>query len=253
MASRRHFYPVKILNIENVKFDICQLVAECADSNLFDYSDYNDIKASSGSKMVPFVISNSYVKSSFFSEENAAYLEGDNYRQKYVTELYEDVLGSNTPVGADQLKLKNDSISNRLRRLKKTSSSYNPFADELNYGKRNKLAKGVVAEILDYFESKVTRVRFAMLAPHFSIKPHIDYDTSYIMRYHFPILTNQSCKMHVIREGKEKSVHFPADGRLYFLNAGYKHWASNDSSASRLHLIVDVHGQHELKNIKEIG
>jgi hypothetical protein len=48
---------------------------------------------------------------------------------------------------------------------------------------------------------------------------------------------------------KTHSTNFPADGRVYFLNTGMKHWAVNSSDNPRLHLIIDVHGQEELKNL----
>lgn len=225
------------------KFDIQRLKNELNAEGLLNFDNYNDIKVSSNSKMRQFVISNSFSKNNFFKEESADYNEGEKYKQIYLTELFEMPADLETT----QPVVNKDSIFFRQKRLDKNSDQYDYFADELNYGKRNAKVTSYLNEILDQFKSRVTRVRLAYLAPGFSIKPHVDYDPSYIARYHIPIITNSDCTMHIIRNNSEHTSHFEADGRVYFLNAGLKHWASNDSNEPRLHLIVDTHGQDDLR------
>ncbi len=236
--------------LDNKAFDIDKIKYLCQELNLLDFDKYDDIKVSSDSLMKPFVVSNQFSKNSFFTEDGAEYSEGDKYKQKYLTEINHQNI-SHVPQETNSSK--SDSIFFRMRRLSKENPNYDVFADELNYGSRNHFVTGIFQEILDSFSSRVTRVRLAYLAPEFSIKPHIDYDPSYITRFHIPILTNKLCQMHVMRNGIEQRAHFPADGRVYFLNAGLKHWASNNSTYSRLHLIIDTHGQADLKeHLKEI-
>ena len=51
-----------------------------------------------------------------------------------------------------------------------------------------------------------------------------------------------------VRKHKEDfKVHFPADGRVYFLNTGHIHWAENNSDEGRIHLIIDTKTQEDLQ------
>lgn len=232
--------------IANVSFPIEEILKLCAELDLLNFENYNDIKVSSNSKQSLFVKVNAFNKNSFFKEEDAEDLEGERYRQIYLTELDPKYLDMPLDLSS------NNSRMNRQRRLDSKSANYNPVADELNYNTRNHLVQGLFEKILDSFDDKVTRVRLAWLSPNFSIKPHVDYDPSYITRLHLPIITNPDCYMHVFRNNVEYKTHYPADGRLYFLNAGLKHFASNQSNEGRLHLIVDMHGQESLKNLVEL-
>jgi len=105
---------------------------------------------------------------------------------------------------------------------------------------------------LNMFKGNLARVRLAYLSPNFSLKPHVDYDPSYITRYHIPLLTNEDCLMCVKVKGVEKNIHFPADGNVYFLNAGHIHWAENNSNEGRIHLIVDTKNQEDLQWLQPI-
>ena len=44
-------------------------------------------------------------------------------------------------------------------------------------------------------------------------------------------------------------THFPADGKIYFLNTGHIHWAENNSDEERIHLIVDTKDQTDIDNL----
>jgi len=39
-----------------------------------------------------------------------------------------------------------------------------------------------------------------------------------------------------------------ANGEVYFVNQGFKHWIENNSKDPRVHLIVTVVGQEDLTN-----
>lgn len=174
-------------------------------------------------------------------------LEGESYKQLYLTRAPESVLKQNVRAEATA------SPGRRLARLNPNSPFYDPIADEMNYTERSEWVRGIFAEILDAFApDQPKRVRLAYLAPRFEIAPHVDYDPSYIVRYHIPIVTNSLCTMNVIRDQKAENRHFPADGGVYFFNAGLKHWAQNQSDSARLHLIVDVHGQHHLERVEAL-
>lgn len=230
--------------LPHLHFDIARLQQHCKDEKLFDYNRYNDIKVSSNSAQVPFVKANSFNKRSFFQEKNAQDLEGDSYKQLYLTRAPETILRQRVRTESS------GSPGRRLARLDPNNPAYDPIADEMNYTERSELVRGMFAEILDAFApDQPKRVRLAYLAPLFGIAPHVDYDPSYIVRYHIPIMTNPLCTMNVILHKTQEIRHFPADGSVYFFNAGLKHWAENNSEQGRLHLIVDVHGQYHLDKV----
>lgn len=225
--------------LSNIQININELLDYCRQQGLLNFDRYNDIKASANSSYKDFVVANEFCKDSFFKESEAPMMEGEKYKQLYLTELDPSKRTGN-------VKFKYTNIFERTKRLDPNDPRYVPEADERNYGVRNELVKGPIADLLDKFSSPLARVRLAYLAPHFSIKPHVDYDPSYVVRYHVPLITNEKCTLSVIRGEETKVAHFPADGRVYFLNAGLKHWASNDSDQGRLHLVIDVQQQDEV-------
>lgn len=231
--------------LDHLKIDLEVLLSHLRGHNLLDWSRYTDIQVSSDSKHKDFVVANEYCKTSFFTEESAPLMEGDQYVQLYLTD-FDPTKASN------DVALEQTNIFQRTKRLNPESSRYLPEADERNYGVRNHLVEGPLEAILDSFQAKITRVRLACLKPGFEIKPHVDYDPRYIVRYHIPIITNDRVIMGMQRDGQDHKFHLPADGRVYFFNSGLKHWVKNASLEARLHLIVDVHGQDDLKHLVEI-
>jgi hypothetical protein len=230
--------------LKNIRIDISCLLVALQKNDLLDTDQYNDINVSKDGKYSNFTKTNSYSKTSFFTEDNS--LNGEQYKQLYLTDPEDSIKDL---VAQD----KKTEILYRTKRLNPKHKDYDPVADELNYGKRNEFCINEIHEILNKFSEfdKITRVRLALLKSHFSIKPHIDYDPSYIVRYHIPLITNEDCKLNCMKGDSVYSTHFKADGHVYFLNTGHKHWASNDSDYDRIHLIVDVHGQNLLQFVEE--
>ena len=222
--------------------NIKEVLQHLQNHDLLNWERYTDIKYSANSRHQAFVVANEFCKDNFFKEPEAPIMEGELYRQLYLTDFDQSRSSS-------RIHLHPTNIFERTRRLDPTKSNYLPEADELNYGVRNELVAGPLAQILDGFQSKITRVRLAWLAPMFQIQPHVDYDPTYIVRYHIPIITNSKVHMYMQRNKQIFKQHLPADGRIYFFNAGLKHWVINESDQGRLHLIVDVHGQQELSKL----
>jgi aspartyl/asparaginyl beta-hydroxylase (cupin superfamily) len=83
--------------------------------------------------------------------------------------------------------------------------------------------------------------------PGSDIKPHVDYDPSYITRYHIPIITNPDVVFGYSLKNIDYNYQMTADGSVYFFNSGVKHWVKNLGTEPRLHLIVDTNGQDDLK------
>jgi hypothetical protein len=94
------------------------------------------------------------------------------------------------------------------------------------------------------------RTRFARLAAQSSVKPHIDYDTTYGIRLHLAINTNSECR----NGGQDRNLntveeHIPADGSVWFVNPGVRHWAHNRGGQPRDHLIISVDSQELLQEL----
>ncbi len=124
--------------------------------------------------------------------------------------------------------------------------SYDPVMDERRYTRRKDICTGYWNDILDTFKAPVTRTRFAYMAPGHSIKPHIDYNTIYSIRVHIPIITNEDAFMSVKTKDGIQHMHMPADGGVYFLNTGLTHWAENNGTEGRVHLVISLNGQEDL-------
>lgn len=228
--------------VSGLLIDLRKLTDELIANNMLDFDIYNDINVqkSESEDHIDFTKVNSFSKRSFFSEDGS--LNGERYKQLYITQYhgpdFKPELGDET------------TMRDRLRRLDPSRAEYDPIADERNYGKIKDGCPEYLREIIGMFEDKVTRVRLACLTPGFKIKEHVDYDPSYIVRYHIPILTNPLCELGVIANGEIECRNLPADGSVYFFNSGHKHWAENKSDKPRLHLIVDVHGQKMLDRVE---
>lgn len=125
----------------------------------------------------------------------------------------------------------------------------NPRADERFFRKRHKDLPEYFNFVLDTIGKNIVhRSRFAKLAPYSKVKPHIDYNTEYSIRLHIPIITNEYCIFGGIDPvtNKPEESHFPADGSVWFINPGVKHWAENNGPEERVHLIISVDSQEIL-------
>ena len=66
--------------------------------------------------------------------------------------------------------------------------------DERHYNAlRPELEGSYIQEVMNTFRGEATRTRIAILKPGSAIKPHIDYNTDYSVRYHIPLKTNELC------------------------------------------------------------
>lgn len=227
--------------------DIDRLRQYCINNGYTNYEEFNDIKYSADSNHKAFLVANTFCKDTFFKEEDAPTREGEKYKQLYLTDI-DPNLKINTE---DRLNETHSSIFVRTRRLDPNSRDYIPEADEHNYTHRNQHVKDIFEEILDMFKSQVTRVRLAVIMPGFAIKPHVDYDPSYITRYHIPVFTNDQVIFGYSTKEGAKEYKMPADGSIYFFNSGLVHWVANNSNEPRLHMIVDTNGQDDLVLIDE--
>jgi hypothetical protein len=125
-------------------------------------------------------------------------------------------------------------------------------ADERLYTNLQEEFKGTyVEEVLNMFKSPYTRTRLVVKKPGAYILPHIDYDTSYSVRYFITLKTNPWSYVAIKRKGEDmpEIKHLPADGSAYFVNVGQLHSAWNFGKEDHVSLIVSVNGQDDLENV----
>lgn len=116
-------------------------------------------------------------------------------------------------------------------------------ADERWFRKIKEDVPPYMREIMQMFPG-AHRARFSTLAPRSTVKPHIDYDTLYGIRIHIALETNELCyNGGWDQEGNEVKYHIPADGSVWFVNPGVKHYAVNDGDTARNHLIISLDTQ----------
>lgn len=122
-------------------------------------------------------------------------------------------------------------------------------ADERWYRKVKDDVPPYLREVLASFKG-AHRTRFAQLAPNSEVKPHIDYDTLYGVRLHIALETNDQCfNGGWDKDGNETKLHIPADGSVWFVNPGVKHYALNGGSTARNHLIISMDSQEFLDGL----
>jgi hypothetical protein len=232
-----------------MRIDLERLRKYIIDNGYTDYSRFNDINISeeSDSNQKGFVLANQFCRNNYFKEEGSPMLVGEAFKQLYLTSIPLEKMNTSR----ERLEETSNSIFSRQRRLKRDSDVYVNEADEYNYTERNEHYSGMLAEILDGFKSPKTRVRLAVIAPGFTIKPHFDYDPSYVTRYHIPIFTNPDVKFGAKTKNGDVEYHMAADGSVYFFNAGLVHWVHNGGTEPRLHLLIDTNGQDDLEILED--
>lgn len=118
-----------------------------------------------------------------------------------------------------------------------------PKADERWYRKVKDDVPPYLREVLNTFQGS-HRTRFANLAANSEVKPHFDYDTMYGIRLHIALDTNDNCfNGGWDKDNNEVREHIPADGSVWFINPGVKHYAVNGGSTPRNHLIISLDSQ----------
>lgn len=174
----------------------------------------------------------------FINEKEQAIYGSEFYKQLSLTEYDGNI--TNRFVSED------NTVGTYRKSTITDDEKYDPVLDERRYTKRKGICTGYWNDILDTFKAPVTRTRFAYMAPGHKIKPHIDYNTTYSIRVHIPIITNKAAFMFVKNKDGVHKMHMPADGSVWFLNTGMTHWVENNGNDGRVHLVISLNGQGDL-------
>lgn len=168
--------------------------------------------------------------------------EYHSYEQIICTEYNEDQNATKTidATGGTLSQYKQDMDKAKSGLNESAYNQLRPMMDNAPY----------IRDVLEQFQDPISRARFARIQPDFQIKPHIDYCTRYGMRYHIALTTNDDCKLGFRHSPKDdfEVLHIPVDGHVYFVNAGFEHYAENMGDTERTHFVVGVTGQSLMNN-----
>ena len=99
------------------------------------------------------------------------------------------------------------------------------------------------------FHDKLIRVRFSRMYPGGVVPPHIDYNTTYAMRFIIPISGNSGVENHFWYNGEHKVVEMEMK-KCYFLNIGYKHAVYHKGNDIRHYLMGSIAGQSDFECLR---
>ena len=127
-----------------------------------------------------------------------------------------------------------------------------PFTmDEHNWDEPVSFYKGTTLQkhLNEAFQDKLIRVRFSRMFPNGFVPPHIDYNTTYAMRFIIPISGNNGVENHFWYNGEHKVVEMEQK-KCYFLNIGYKHAVYHKGQDIRHYLMGSIAGQRDFECIR---
>ncbi len=237
LNNSRHSYPFLVKT--DYKFDLDKLREEMV--AIEKENGWDDM--TNESKLVAGLIQGRKRLTDAFANEDGQY---HDYKQMIVTDIDRSAVDENKYAKVDD--------SEKFTTYKTDMKRKTAIQDEALYGNLRSVmdVAPYTSEMLKSFPDPLARVRYAKLKPNFAIKPHIDYNTTYGMRYHIALYTNDKCKVGFRRNKTHEfeEFHIPADGHLYYFNQGFEHFANNYSDEERIHIVIGLGGQNLMEPYK---
>ena len=113
----------------------------------------------------------------------------------------------------------------------------------------------VINDILAKIPSTFERVRFMKIKANSGIGKHSDridkdfgIEDGNIIRIHVPIRTNDQVEFY-LWEGKEKLTNYLEVGHYYYVDVRAPHAVRNSSDVDRIHLVIDVYVNEEIRKL----
>lgn len=237
LSNTRHSYPYLVKT--DYRFDLDKLREEMA--AIEKQNGWEDM--TNESKLVAGLIQGRSRLTQAFANDTGSY---DDYKQMIVTDIDREKVDEN------DIAFVND--NNKYTTYKTDMTRGTAIQDETLYGNLRDVmdVAPYTSEMLRSFPDPLARVRYAKIKPNFAIKPHIDYNTTYGMRYHIALYTNDKCKVGFRRNKTQEfeEFHIPADGHLYYFNQGFEHFANNYGDEERVHIVIGLGGQQLMEPYK---
>jgi aspartyl/asparaginyl beta-hydroxylase (cupin superfamily) len=113
----------------------------------------------------------------------------------------------------------------------------------------------VINDVLAKIPSTFERVRFMKIKANSGIGKHSDkidkdfgLEDGNIVRFHVPIRTNDKVKFF-LWEGKKQLENYMETGHYYYIDARAPHSVVNNSDVDRIHLVIDVYVNDEIRKL----
>ena len=166
-------------------------------------------------------------------------IANDTY--KAVQHFHLTECNKNEPLG----EAKEYSTKNKLKRNIPYSMDEHNWDEPVDFYKGTKLQ----THLNSAFQDKLIRVRYSRMFPGGVVPKHIDYNTTYAMRFIIPISGNKGVENHFWYNGEHKVVEMK-EKRCYFLNIGYAHAVFHNGMGIRHYLMGSVAGQRDFECIR---
>ncbi len=139
-------------------------------------------------------------------------------------------------VDARGLQLSLSVVGNRMKKCYPTS-----YLEKLVY------IPAILDQIEKRFKTEVGLVRIFKLPSESSLPLHRDgsvfnLHTGKVFRLHIPIITSSDVQFII-----NDKIFYLQPGKMYFTNVSLPHFVVNNSKIDRIHLIIDVHANNELR------
>lgn len=237
LSNTRHSYPYLVKT--DYRFDLDILREEMV--AIEKQNGWEDM--TNESKLVSGLIQGRKRLTQAFANDTGEY---DDYKQMIVTDIDREHIDEN------DVAIVND--DEKFATYKTDMKRRSAIQDETLYGNLRDVMSVApyTSNMLKSFPDPLARVRYAKIKPNFAIKPHIDYNTTYGMRYHIALYTNDKCKVGFRRNKTQEfeEFHIPADGHLYYFNQGFEHFANNYGDEERVHIVIGLCGQQLMEPYK---
>lgn len=138
----------------------------------------------------------------------------------------------------------NYTTAEKLRRDVSYTMDEHNWTEPVDFYKGSKLQE----HIEGLFKSKLIRTRFSKMTPGGFVPPHIDYNTTYAVRWILPIQGNQNVENVFWDKDGEHTLHMK-EGRIYFLNIGYRHAVYHKGLNTRYYLMGSLESQEDILHL----
>lgn len=206
-------------------FDVEKLLAELNLNGNLKFDDYNDFLVQEDSAIYELI--------KFHQKTYALALPDDTARVEKKYRQYSFSTIKSSPANIEILK-RRESLLFEMENVTLIENRVGPY----------------LKEILSKLPPALGRIRLAVMLPHSNIQPHVDHGARSLMRLHLPLITNKECQFFQKAGSHIHARHLPADGSLFTFNVGRRHWVNNESSAARLHLIIDCFDLSQWSNFE---
>ena len=126
-----------------------------------------------------------------------------------------------------------------------------PYMDEYNWAHPLPHYGGTELHkhLTSLFKSPIIRLRMSRMQPGCVVPEHIDYNTTYAVRFIIPISGNGGVVNRFWYKGEIYDFEMQ-EGKAYFLNVGYKHAVYHKGFDTRYYLLGTLGGQEDIECLR---